>query len=187
MFVPKVSTGRAGLTPLARAVVYGVAGCLGELFFTACISPLKRRRLQPRTSPLMLPVYALIQPLFEPTHRMMRGRVPLWGRALVYGSGFHAAEYLSGRLLRRLVGQAPWDYSAARWQLNGLIRFDYFPLWAAAGVMTERLHDILTGQPAIRRRPPTRPWPPGVASADPAGGRPGPRRGVRPDHHAEPS
>src|SRR5438477_11295508 len=96
MFVPKVSTGRAGLTPLARAVVYGVAGCLGELFFTACISALKTRRLQPRTSPLMLPVYALIQPLFEPTHRMMRGRVPLWGRALVYGSGFHAAEYLSG-------------------------------------------------------------------------------------------
>ena len=133
----------------------------------------------------MLPVYALIQPLFEPTHRMMRGRVPLWGRAIVYGSGFHAAEYLSGRLLRRLVGQAPWDYSAARWQLNGLIRFDYFPLWAAAGVMTERLHDILTGQPAIRRRPPTRPWPPGGASADPAGERPGPRRGAQPDHHAE--
>src|SRR2546423_4901029 len=144
MFAPKVSTGQAALTPLARAVVYGVAGCVGELFFTACTSTLRTHRLRPHTSPMMLPVYALIQPLFEPAHRIMRGRVPLWGRALVYGSGFHAAEYLSGRLLRRLAGQAPWDYSAARWQLDGLIRFDYFPLWAAAGLMTERLHDLLT-------------------------------------------
>jgi len=156
MFAPKVGTMHAGLRPLTRAVVYGVAGCLGELFFTACASALRTRLLQPHTSPLMLPVYALIQPLFEPAHRIMRGRVPVWGRALVYGSGFHAAEYLSGRLLRRLVGQAPWDYSAARWHLDGLIRFDYFPLWAAAGLMTERLHDILTGQPPITRRPPTR-------------------------------
>jgi len=157
MFAPKVSTVHAGLRPLTRAVVYGVAGCVGELFFTACTSALRTRRLQPHTSPLMLPVYALIQPLFEPAHRMMRGRVPVWGRAFVYGSGFHAAEYLSGRLFRRFLGQAPWDYSAARWQLDGLIRFDYFPLWAAAGLMTERLHDILSGQPPITRRPPTRP------------------------------
>src|SRR2546421_11011267 len=96
MFAPKVSTGQAALTPLARAVVYGVAGCVGELFFTACTSTLRTHRLRPHTSPMMLPVYALIQPLFEPAHRIMRGRVPLWGRALVYGSGFHAAEYLSG-------------------------------------------------------------------------------------------
>jgi hypothetical protein len=157
MFAPKVSTVDAGLRPLTRAVVYGAAGCVGELFFTGCTSALRTRRLQPHTSPLMLPVYALIQPLFEPAHRIMRGRVPLWGRALVYGSGFHAAEYLSGRLLRRLVGRAPWDYSAARCQLDGLIRFDYFPLWAATGLMTERLHDRLTGQPPITRQPPTRP------------------------------
>jgi hypothetical protein len=157
MFAPKVSTVHAGFRPLTRAVVYGVAGCVGELFFTACTSALRTHRLRPHTSPLMLPVYALIQPLFEPAHQIMRGRVPLGGRALVYGSGFHAGEYLSGRLLRMLVGEAPWDYSAARWQLDGLIRFDYFPLWAAAGLMTERLHDILTAPPPIPTRPPMRP------------------------------
>src|SRR5207248_22776 len=107
MFAPKVGTGRAGLRPLARAVVYGVAGCLADLFFTVGTSALRTRRLQPHTSPLMLPIYALVQPLFEPVHRIMRSRVPLWGRALVYGTGFHAAEYLSGRLLRRLLVQAP--------------------------------------------------------------------------------
>ncbi len=79
----------------------------------------------------MLAIYALLQPLFEPVHifsplfhagagplRRMRGRVPPWGRALIYGTGFHAAEYVSGRLLRQLVGRAPWDYSNARWQVT---------------------------------------------------------------------
>lgn len=84
----------------------------------------------------MLPIYALIQPLLEPIHQRMRGRVPFWGRALVYAGGFHAAEYVSGRLLRRLMGRAPW---------------------ALAGLMTERLHDILTAQAPVRRRRPARP------------------------------
>ena len=77
----------------------------------------------------------------------MRDRVPLCARALVYGSGFQAAEFISERVLRRLLGRAPWDYSNARWQLDGLTRFDYFPLWASAGLITERLHDIPTAQP----------------------------------------
>ena len=157
MFAPKGSAGQAPVRPLLRAVVYGVAGCVGELFFTACTSAVRRHRLGPHTSPLMLPIYALIQPLFEPVHRAMRGRVPLWGRGLVYGSGFQAAEYFSGRLLRRLVGRAPWDSSDARWQLGGLIRFDYFPLWAAAGLIAERLHDIMTAPPRITTRRPERP------------------------------
>jgi hypothetical protein len=138
-------------------MIYGLAGCSGELFFTACASMARVHRVHPRTNPLMLPIYALIQPLFEPVHRAMRGRVPLWGRALVYGSGFHAAEYASGRLFRRLMGRAPWDYSSARWQLDGLIRFDYFPLWAVAGLLTERLHDILTAQPCVTTPRPERP------------------------------
>jgi Putative ABC-transporter type IV len=100
----------------------------------------------------MLPIYALIQPLFEPVHEAMRGRVPLLGRGLIYGTGFHAVEYVSGWLIRRSLGRAPWDYSGARWQLDGLIRFDYFPLWAAAGLMIERLHDLLTARPWVRTR-----------------------------------
>jgi hypothetical protein len=105
----------------------------------------------------MLPIYALIQPLFEPVHRATRGRLPFWARALLYGSGFQAVEYASGRLFRRLMGRAPWDYSAAPWQVDGLTRFDYFPLWAAAGLATERLHDILMTPPWIRMRRPAPP------------------------------
>ena len=58
--------------------------------------------------------------------------------------GFLAVEYLSGRFLQAVVGGAPWDYSHARHHADGLIRPDYLPLWAGAGLALEPLHDRLT-------------------------------------------
>lgn len=55
----------------------------------------------------MLPLYALIQPLFEPMHDALRDRVPLIVRGAVYGAGFMCMEYAGGRLLRRFRGEAP--------------------------------------------------------------------------------
>ena len=90
----------------------------------------------------MLPVYGLAQPLFEPAHDALRAR-PLAVRAAAYAAGFSAVEYASGSVLRRLRGAAPWDYSHARWNLHGLVRADYAPVWALAGLGFERLHDLL--------------------------------------------
>ena len=74
----------------------------------------------------------------------LRERVHAAWRGLTYGLGFLAVEYLSGRVLRRVVGEAPWDYSHALYHLHGLIRLDYLPLWAGAGLGLEPLHDRLT-------------------------------------------
>ena len=123
------------MSPLRRALVYGIAGLAAELAFTGA-------RGRPRTSLWMLPVYGLAAPLFEPLHDRLRGRQPAV-RAVAYGIGFPAAEYVNGRLLRRLRGAAPWDYSHARLQYDGLVRADYVPLWAAYGLALERLHDRL--------------------------------------------
>ncbi len=90
----------------------------------------------------MIPVYALIQPLFEPLHDALRPRA-LTTRSVAYGTGFLAAEYASGKTFRRLLGRAPWDYSNARWHVDGLIRPDYFFFWAGGGLALERLHDRL--------------------------------------------
>src|SRR5438552_2012118 len=115
MFAPKEGRVRGSMRPLPRALVYALAGSLGELFFTGCTSLVRTHRFRPHTSPLMLPIYALIQPLFEPVHEAIRGRVPVWGRALIYGGGFHAVEYVTGRLLRRLGGrQRRSSWRAAR-------------------------------------------------------------------------
>ncbi len=93
----------------------------------------------------MLPVYALLLPLFEPVHDALRGRPPAL-RASVYGTGFLAVEYASGLVFRRTLGDAPWDYTYAKRHVNGLIRPDYFFLWALAGLLAERLHDELEDQ-----------------------------------------
>ena len=91
----------------------------------------------------MLPVYGGAHLLFEPVHDALRTRSPLL-RACAYGAGFTAWEYAAGRVLRAARGAAPWDYSHARANVGGLIRSDYVPLWASAGLVYERLHDALT-------------------------------------------
>jgi len=128
--------------PGARFLAYGLAGwALDSLFVWAHTG---RRR---PSSLLNVPVYGLAQPLFEPVHERIRRQPPAL-RATVYGAGALVVEYASGRLLRRLVGDAPWDYSGARFAVDGLVRLDYLPLWAAYGLGLERLHDLLTGRAA---------------------------------------
>lgn len=74
-------------------------------------------------------------------------------RAAVYGLGILGVEYVSGRVLRRLTGSAPWDYGDARLAIGGgLVRLDYLPLWAAFGLGLERVHDRLCATNAGRKR-----------------------------------
>jgi hypothetical protein len=131
------------MTRARRAAVYALVGWSTDFAFNRAKALLNgERALDVHTSPWMLPLYALIQPLYEPAHDVLRTRaIPM--RASAYGAGFLAVEYASGRLFRRVLGQAPWDYSHARLQLHGLTRLDYFPLWALAGLALERLHDRL--------------------------------------------
>ena len=63
-----------------------------------------------------------------------------------HSAGLLATEYSCGVVLRRVLGEAPWDYSYARRHISGLVRPDYFPLWGAFGLALEPVHDILTGR-----------------------------------------
>lgn len=128
-----------GSRPAARFLVYGLAGWAVDSLFV--FAHTGRRR---PSSLLNVPVYGLAQPLFEPVHDRIRRR-PVALRAAGYGAGILGVEYTSGRLLRRLVGHAPWDYGRARFGIDGLVRLDYFPLWAAYGLGLELLHDFLSG------------------------------------------
>lgn len=130
-----------------RFVAYGLLGWCGEVAFTGIHDFIRNRdaRLPSRTSIWMFPIYGLMAPLYEPLHDSLRERA-LVLRGVAYGAGFLAVEYTSGALLRRVLGAAPWDYSYAKRHVNGLIRPDYFPLWAAAGLAMERVHDVLAGR-----------------------------------------
>ena len=135
------------MSPLGRFAFYGLLGAFVDAAFTAIHTYARTgdTRLPARTSVFVFPIYGLIQPLYEPVHDALRGRASAPARAAVYGVGFLTVEYLSGAALQRLLGRAPWDYSYARWHVEGLIRPDYFPLWAAVGLALERLHDVLAG------------------------------------------
>ncbi len=127
-----------------RAAIYSGTGFVAEIAFSTFHDAARGRDLTLRTSPWMLPIYALIQPLYEPLHDATRNRFPAWARALTYGAGFLGVEYATGAFLRRVRGRAPWDYSDARRHIHGLIRPDYLFLWAAAGLALESFHDRLT-------------------------------------------
>lgn len=136
-----------------RLVVYAATGFAFEVAFSALHDAARGRPVRLRTSPLMLGVYALLLPLYEPVHSRIR-RAPCPARATVYGLGFLGVEYGSGVFFRKALGEAPWDYTYAKRHVNGLIRPDYFFLWAAAGSLCEPLHDALTRGPGpVTSRP----------------------------------
>lgn len=121
----------------ARFLAYGLAGwALDSLFVFVHTGRGRPSNL------LNVPVYGLAQPLFEPLHDRIRHR-PVAFRAAVYGAGILGVEYASGRLFRRVSGHVPWSYEGARSNVDGLVRLDYLPLWAAFGLGLERLHDAL--------------------------------------------
>jgi hypothetical protein len=98
-------------------------------------------RVHGPSTPLMLPIYGLAQPLFEPLHDAVRGR-PAWQRGVAYAAGALATEAACGLLLRGLTGSCPWDYTGrSRFSIGGVVRLDYGPLWALAGLAAERVDD----------------------------------------------
>ncbi len=130
-----------------RAAAYALVGTVTEVVFTAIErtvrSSTRSAHLEGHTYLWMPPIYALCAVLYEPVHDRLRS-APLEQRAAAYAAGIIGVEYLSGRLIQRVTGVVPWDYTGrSRFQLHGATRFDYAPLWAAAGIALEPLDDIL--------------------------------------------
>ena len=130
-----------------RAAAYALLGTATEVVFTAVQATLHRSSRSPRleghTYLWMPPIYALCAVLYEPLHDRLRS-APAAGRAVAYSAGIMCVEYVTGRLIERATGLIPWDYrGTSRLQLHGATRFDYAPLWAAAGMALEPVDDVL--------------------------------------------
>lgn len=128
-------------------LAYGLLGWCAEIVWTAAYAAVERKRedwlrLEGHTYLWMLPIYGSCALLFEPAHDAMRAW-PWPVRGLVYMVGIFAVEAVTGLLLRRFTGRCPWDYSYARWNVGGVIRLDYAPVWFAFGLGLERFHDLL--------------------------------------------
>ena len=107
-------------------VAFTSAGAIGK----------KDKKLMGQTSAWMFPIYGMAAVIGEISPKISHWPTPV--RGLLYGSAIMAGEYVSGTLLTKL-GVCPWNYDGAKYSVNGVIRLDYFPLWAAAGLIFEKI------------------------------------------------
>lgn len=91
-------------------------------------------RLIGRSSLWMFPIYGLAAVIL-PAYELLKPLNILF-RGLIYMTCIFIVEYLTGTILRNL-NVCPWDYSRAAWNIHGLIRLDYAPLWFAVGLFFE--------------------------------------------------
>ena len=130
---------------LGRAVTYGLLGWCIEIVFTALQDQKQGKgdaKLEGRSYLWMPPVYAAGGLACEAVGAAM-GRRPWWQRGLAYAVACFGIEYASGAAIRRAAGECPWDYSEYKANVNGLIRLDYVPAWAACGYAVERIAPVL--------------------------------------------
>ncbi|WP_122642975.1 putative ABC transporter permease [Luxibacter massiliensis] len=120
-----------------KFIICGTVGWCMEIIFTALHS-FKRKEftLVGRTSIWMFPIYGAAC-LLSPVCHILKGKSTIF-RGSVYTFCIFLGEFLSGSFLRRHHA-CPWDYSGAKYNLNGVIRFDYAPLWFGAGLLFEKI------------------------------------------------
>ena len=118
--------------------VCGALGWCMECFWTGmdAIRCHKDKTLRCQTSVWMFPIYGMAA--FIPSvYKHIKSKSALF-RSIVYASAIFGCEYTSGLLLKR-HNACPWDYSKAKLNYKGVIRLDYAPCWAAAGLLFEHI------------------------------------------------
>ncbi|MDD2958188.1 MAG: hypothetical protein PHE06_13630 [Lachnospiraceae bacterium] len=113
----------------------GMLGWCIELFWTGMHSLIVGNgKLTGYSSLWMFPIYgmaAAINPLYQiikPLNIVFRG--------LIYMICIFLVEYITGSILM-MTGRCPWDYSECRFQVHGVIRLDYAPMWFTVGLFFE--------------------------------------------------
>jgi len=120
---------------LTQFVIFGLIGWCMEVLWTGAGSLLRRDfKATSTTSIWMFFIYgsvAFFTPLIEMVYTL-----PWFVRGGIYALCIFAVEYASGMALRA-AKICPWDYSGAKTAVHGVIRLDYAPAWAAAGLIFE--------------------------------------------------
>ena len=129
-----------------RFVIYGMLGWCAGIVWTAIEDRVRGDvsgwRLRGSVSLWVFPLFGLLAVLYEPLHDGLRS-LPWFMRGATYALGFWLVEFAAGWLLRKLLGDCPWDYSAWRGNLDGLITWEFGVVWFAAGLALEPVHDFL--------------------------------------------
>ncbi|MGR6836827.1 putative ABC transporter permease [Syntrophomonas erecta] len=126
-----------------RFIIYGMAGWITEVVFTGMGSLVMGAvNLAAYTYLWMFPIYGM-GVLLEPIHDHIRS-ISWIVRGFIWVGVIFTIEYLAGWILQVTIGTCPWDYSGRTiYSVDGFIRLDFIPVWFAAGLIFEQLHDFL--------------------------------------------
>jgi hypothetical protein len=128
---------------IIRFLIYGAVGCLMEVLWTGLGALFKKNyTLKSTTSLWMFFIYGMVL-FLEPVFRLVAGW-PVVLRGLLYAVCILSGEFLTGSLLKK-AALCPWDYTGSRYHVMGIIRWDYAPAWAVAGLFFERIYWIISG------------------------------------------
>ena len=125
-------------TPMKnKFILCGAIGWCAEILWTGLNSLFNGHfKLMGHSSLWMFPIYGCAA-LISPLSKIYR-RFGTFFRGLLYMSHIFLAEFVSGSILKHF-GVCPWDYSSSPYNIAGLIRLDYAPLWFGLGLFYENL------------------------------------------------
>lgn len=124
---------------IKKYLLCGLTGWCMEVFWTGMGAALhKDKKLTSNTSIWMFPIYAtaiIIEPLCRKLCSRKKGPAI---RGMIYSLCIFATEFCSGAFLKKR-GCCPWDYSKARFNIKGIVRLDYLPVWFVVGLIYEKI------------------------------------------------
>jgi uncharacterized membrane protein len=117
----------------------GIMGCCLELFWTTfCGVKNKDYKLIGKTSMWMFPIYGMASVIKPLSVKLKAKNKDTLERGMIYMAGIYATEYTTGSLLKK-KDRCPWDYSESKYNVKGVVRLDYAPLWFALGLLYEKI------------------------------------------------
>lgn len=91
----------------------------------------------------MIPVYGILLTfMFEPAFLIIRG-LDWYIRYIIWCISFTLFEWLAGWIYDKKIGFCPWLYDTKDKIGKGYARWAYLPAWGIAGLVVERLYNLL--------------------------------------------
>ena len=117
----------------------GILGWCIEIIWTAFHGiKSKNNKFIGYTSIIMFPIYGLASVIKPISLKLKKMKMPTIIRGTVYAIGIFMVELITGSILKK-TNNCPWDYSDKKYNITGVIRIDYAPLWCIVGVIFEKM------------------------------------------------
>ena len=120
-------------------LLFGIFGIFAEVIFTGIKRGLFDRdwMLGGNSYLWMFPIYGASGLLIQLLHNVFADYNFVF-RGLLYAAYILVGEFITGSILKLLLGRCPWHYTA-KFAVKNVIRLDYAPVWFVFGLVIEKV------------------------------------------------